>query len=39
MALGLVPEVLNAIDVVFTGGKQFVMIDPQCRKPETSSAL
>ena len=34
VALGLVPEVLDAVDVVFTGGKQFGVIDPQM--PEAS---
>ena len=29
MTLGLVPEVLDAIDVVFTGGKQLGVIDLQ----------
>ena len=29
VALGLVPEVFDAVDVVFTGGKQLGMIDPQ----------
>ncbi len=29
VALGLIPEILDAIDVVFTGGKQPGMIDSQ----------
>ena len=29
VALGLVPEVLDSIDVVFPIGKQLGMIDPQ----------
>jgi len=29
MALGLVPEVLDAVAVVFAGGKELGMIDPQ----------
>ena len=29
VALGLVPEILNAVDVVFTVGKELGMVDPQ----------
>ena len=29
VALGLVPEVLDAVDVVFPGGKELGVIDPQ----------
>ena len=28
VTLGLVPEIFNAIDVVFTGGKELGMVDP-----------
>ena len=33
VTLGLVPEIFNAIDVVFTGGKELGMVDPPM--PET----
>ena len=28
VALGLVPEILDAVDVVFTGGQELGVIDP-----------
>ena len=37
VALGLVPEVFDAVDVVFTSGKQLGMIDPQM--PEAGSGI
>ena len=33
VALGLVPEVLDAVDVVFTVGKEFGVIDAQMPNP------
>ena len=32
VALGLVPKVLNSIDVVFTGGKELGVVDTQMSK-------
>ena len=29
VTLGLIPKVLDAVDVVFTGGKEFGVVDPQ----------
>ena len=29
VTLGLIPEILDAIDMVFTGGKELGVIDPQ----------
>ena len=39
MTLGLVPKVLNAVNVVFTGGKELGMIDPHMAEAGHSEAI